>query len=168
MKIDREASFLHSPVKNSHDGSSPMNRLESQTAGTLIEESGVEPTLAEFQVIKPSVSDSDKECHRDNSSPLSQSGERAHEDGNRGINVVKKARNSDSVVAKVETYIKEHIRPLCKSGVITVQEYRWAVGKATDKVMRHHSNAKNANFLIKEGEKVKKLSEQYVEAAKQK
>ncbi|GAB2209684.1 hypothetical protein Droror1_Dr00026905 [Drosera rotundifolia] len=204
MKINREASFLHIPVKNSHYGSSSINRLESQTAGTLIEESGVEPTLAEceelygpeapdteqlpldidslkeVQVMKPSVLDSDKEvrknsdthvqlsCHRDNSSPLSQSGESAHEDGNLGINVVKKARNSDSVVAKVEAYIKEHIRPLCKSGVITVQEYRWAVGKATEKVMRYHSNAKNANFLIKEGEKVKKLAEQYVEAAKQK
>ncbi|KAL9260348.1 hypothetical protein AKJ16_DCAP09639 [Drosera capensis] len=196
MKIDREASFLHIPVKNSRDGSSSMNRLESKTAGTLIEESGVEPTLAEcemlyapdapdtetlpldidslkeVQVMKPSVLDSDKEvqknndthvqlsCHRDNSSPLSQSGESAHKDGNQGINFIKKARNSDSVVAKVEAYIKEHIRPLCKSGVITVQEYRWAVGKATDKVMRYHSNAKNANFLIKDGEKVKKLAEQ--------
>ncbi|KAL8170703.1 hypothetical protein V2J09_022507 [Rumex salicifolius] len=73
---------------------------------------------------------------------------------------------NDSVTKKVESYIKEHIRPLCKSGVITVEQYRWAVGKTTDKVMKYHSKAKNANFLIKEGEKVKKLAEQYVEGAK--
>lgn len=75
-----------------------------------------------------------------------------------GVNLVSK---------KVETYIKEHIRPLCKSGIITAEQYRWAVAKTTDKVMKYHSNAKNANFLIKEGEKVKKLAEQYVEAAAQ-
>lgn len=66
---------------------------------------------------------------------------------------------------QVEAYIKEHIRPLCKSGVITVDQYRWAVGKTTDKIMKFHSKDTNANFLIKEGEKVKKLAEQYVEAA---
>lgn len=42
------------------------------------------------------------------------------------------------------------------------------MAKATEKVMKYHCKAKNANFLIKEGEKVKKLAEQYVEAAKQK
>ncbi|GFS38105.1 hypothetical protein Acr_00g0055710 [Actinidia rufa] len=72
------------------------------------------------------------------------------------------------VVPGVEAYIKEHIRPLCKSGVITVEQYRWAVGKTTEKVMKYHSKEKNANFLIKEGEKVKKLAEQYVETAQQK
>ncbi|CAN6444747.1 unnamed protein product [Victoria cruziana] len=68
---------------------------------------------------------------------------------------------------KVEAYIKEHIRPLCKSGVITVEQYRWAVSKTTDKVMHYHYKAKNADFLIKEGPKVRKLAEQYVESAKQ-
>ena len=33
--------------------------------------------------------------------------------------------------------------------------------------MKYHSRSKSANFLIKEGEKVKKLAEQYVEAAQQ-
>lgn len=73
-----------------------------------------------------------------------------------------------SISKKVEAYIKEHIRPLCKSGVITVEQYRWAVGKTLDKVMKFHHKAKNANFLIREGEKVKKLAEQYVESAQQK
>ncbi|KAF3787526.1 Uncharacterized protein EJ110_NYTH17496 [Nymphaea thermarum] len=68
---------------------------------------------------------------------------------------------------KVEAYIKEHIRPLCKSGVITVEQYRWAVSKTTDKVMQYHCKAKSADFLIKEGPKVRKLAEQYVESAKQ-
>lgn len=34
--------------------------------------------------------------------------------------------------------------------------------------MKFHYKAKNANFLIKEGAKVKKLAEDYVEAAQQK
>lgn len=80
----------------------------------------------------------------------------------------KQSENHSMVMKKVETYIKEHIRPLCKSGVITVEQYRWAVGKTTEKVMKYHSKDKNANFLIKEGEKVKKLAEQYVEASQQK
>ncbi|KAI4370146.1 hypothetical protein MLD38_018524 [Melastoma candidum] len=71
----------------------------------------------------------------------------------------------DSIRKKVEAYVKEHIRPLCKSGVITTEQYRWAVGKTAEKVMRYHKKAKNAGFLIKEGEKVKRLAEQYAEAA---
>ncbi|XP_058203596.1 uncharacterized protein At4g10930 isoform X3 [Rhododendron vialii] len=81
------------------------------------------------------------------------------------------SNRSDSikdVSQKVEAYIKEHIRPLCKSGVITVKQYRWAVEKTTEKVMKYHSKEKNAKFLIKEGEKVKKLAQQYVETAQQK
>ncbi|XP_077251311.1 RING/U-box protein [Tasmannia lanceolata] len=73
-----------------------------------------------------------------------------------------------SISRKVEAYIKEHIRPLSKSGVITVEQYRWAVRKTAEKVMKYHFKAKSANFLIKEGDKVKKLAEQYVEAAKEK
>ncbi|XP_057810015.1 uncharacterized protein At4g10930 isoform X3 [Salvia miltiorrhiza] len=80
----------------------------------------------------------------------------------------KQSDNHSVVMKKVEIFIKEHIRPLCKSGVITVEQYRWAVGKTTEKVMKYHSKEKNANFLIKEGEKVKKLAQQYVEASQQK
>ncbi|GAV88783.1 PHD domain-containing protein/zf-C3HC4_2 domain-containing protein [Cephalotus follicularis] len=80
----------------------------------------------------------------------------------------KQCDSINSVSKKVEAYIKEHIRPLCKSGVITTEQYRWAVAKTTDKVMKYHLKAKTAKFLIKEGEKVKKLAEQYVEAAQQK
>ncbi|PAN28796.1 hypothetical protein PAHAL_5G178700 [Panicum hallii] len=75
---------------------------------------------------------------------------------------------SSSTYKKVEMFVKEHIRPLCKSGVISVDQYRWAVAKTTDKVMSFHHDAKNASFLIKEGDKVKKLALQYVEAAQQK
>uniref|UniRef100_A0A7N0TRS2 Uncharacterized protein n=1 Tax=Kalanchoe fedtschenkoi TaxID=63787 RepID=A0A7N0TRS2_KALFE len=63
----------------------------------------------------------------------------------------------NSVSKKVEAYIKEHVRPLCKSGVITIEQYRWAVAKTTQKVMKYHSKDKNANFLIKEGDKGKGL-----------
>ncbi|OWM85208.1 uncharacterized protein At4g10930 [Punica granatum] len=81
------------------------------------------------------------------------------------IDVGKQSSGVNSITKKVEAYIKEHIRPLCKSGVVSPEQYRWAVSKTTDKVMRYHSKAKSANFLIKEGEKVKRLAEQYVEAA---
>ncbi|KAK0604334.1 hypothetical protein LWI29_014642 [Acer saccharum] len=94
----------------------------------------------------------------------SQSGDRIP----RKAGADKQSDGVDSISKKVEAYIKEHIRPLCKSGVITAEQYRWIVAKTTDKVMKYHSKAKNANFLIKEGEKVKKLVEQYIEAAQQK
>uniref|UniRef100_A0ACD5TYX2 Uncharacterized protein n=1 Tax=Avena sativa TaxID=4498 RepID=A0ACD5TYX2_AVESA len=79
----------------------------------------------------------------------------------------KASNSSSSVYKKVEMFVKENIRPLCKSGVITVEQYRWAVVKTAEKVMKHHAEAKNANFLIKEGDKVRKLTLQYVEAAQQ-
>ncbi|KAK3003390.1 hypothetical protein RJ639_019385 [Escallonia herrerae] len=79
----------------------------------------------------------------------------------------KQSESYNSVHKKVEAYIKEHVRPLYKSGVITVEQYRWAVGKTTEKIMKYHSRDTNARFLIKEGEKVKRLVEQYVETAQQ-
>ncbi|XP_057518553.1 uncharacterized protein At4g10930-like isoform X4 [Amaranthus tricolor] len=86
-----------------------------------------------------------------------------------GVLVVdKKSEQPDSVLKKVEAYIKEHVRPFCKSGVITVEQYRWTVKKTTEKVMKYHSKEKNANFLIKEGEKVKKLAAQYLATVKHK
>ncbi|XP_055804305.1 uncharacterized protein At4g10930 isoform X1 [Solanum dulcamara] len=77
----------------------------------------------------------------------------------------KESGSNSSVSMKVKAYVKEHIRPLCKSGVISVEQYRWAVAKTTEKVMKYHPKDKNANFLIKEGDKIKKLAEQYVETA---
>ncbi|XP_049397773.1 uncharacterized protein At4g10930 isoform X2 [Solanum stenotomum] len=79
--------------------------------------------------------------------------------------VNKESGSNSSVSTKVKAYVKEHIRPLCKSGVISVDQYRWAVDKTTEKVMKYHPKDKNANFLIKEGDKIKKLAEQYVETA---
>ena len=67
-----------------------------------------------------------------------------------------------TVLLQVEAYIKEHIRPLHRSHVITTEQYTWAVAKTTNKVMQHHVQARSANFLISEGEKVKKLAEQYL------
>jgi hypothetical protein len=73
-----------------------------------------------------------------------------------------KIPNCDDFVLQVETYIKEHIRPLHRSHVITTEQYRWAVAKTTNKVMQHHLQARSADFLISEGEKVKRLAEQYL------
>lgn len=79
-----------------------------------------------------------------------------------------KSEPTISVSKKVEAYIKEHIRPLCKSGVITEEQYRYAVGKTLVKVMKFHHSAKSAKFLIREGTSIKKLAEQYVKAAHKK
>ncbi|KAJ7522742.1 hypothetical protein O6H91_18G025000 [Diphasiastrum complanatum] len=68
-----------------------------------------------------------------------------------------------SIHKKVEMYVKEHIKPLYKSGVVTVEQYQWALMKTTKKVLQHHSNSTSADFLITEGGKVKKLAEQYLQ-----
>ncbi|XP_022996231.1 uncharacterized protein At4g10930 isoform X2 [Cucurbita maxima] len=102
-------------------------------------------------------------------SPIPAAGECSpHKKGKSNADDNKQSDSNNSVAKKVETYIKEHVRPLCKSGIITPEQYRWAVQKTTEKVMKYHSKDKNANFLIKEGEKVKKLAEQYVESAQRK
>ncbi|XP_061350931.1 uncharacterized protein At4g10930 [Gastrolobium bilobum] len=100
-------------------------------------------------------------------SNIAEAGENSRRKEEKSDITSKQSDSVNHVTRKVEAYIKEHIRPLCKSGVITADQYRWVVAKTTDKVMKHHCKAKNANFLIKEGEKVKKLAEQYAEAAQQ-
>ncbi|XP_028774748.1 uncharacterized protein At4g10930 isoform X2 [Neltuma alba] len=100
-----------------------------------------------------------------NSSNASDISENLQREGEKSDTAPEQSDPANNVVRKVEAYVKEHIRPLCKSGVITAEQYRWAVAKTTEKVVKYHCKAKNANFLIKEGEKVKKLAEQYVEAA---
>ncbi|KAJ6962219.1 hypothetical protein NC652_001008 [Populus alba x Populus x berolinensis] len=107
-------------------------------------------------------------CDGETTCDHSQTAESGRKKDSSKTNTNKQGDIINSVSKKVEAYIKEHVRPLCKSGIITAEQYRWAVAKTTDKVMKYHLNAKNANFLIKEGEKVKKLAEQYVEAAQQK
>ncbi|XP_020234771.1 uncharacterized protein At4g10930 isoform X2 [Cajanus cajan] len=101
------------------------------------------------------------------SSNISETSENFQRKDEKSDLIAKQTESVNLVTKKVEAYIKEHIRPLCKSGVITADQYRWAVAKTTEKVMKYHSKAKNASFLIKEGEKVKKLAEQYAEAAQQ-
>ncbi|XP_015571149.2 uncharacterized protein At4g10930 isoform X2 [Ricinus communis] len=120
--------------------------------------------------VKPTsvASSGQTSCNGENSSNLSGTSENIPRKDIPKIEANRQCDAMNSVSKKVETYIKEHIRPLCKSGIITAEQYRWAVAKTSDKVMKYHLNAKNANFLIKEGEKVKKLAEQYVETAQQK
>ncbi|XP_047152573.1 uncharacterized protein At4g10930 isoform X2 [Vigna umbellata] len=103
----------------------------------------------------------------DQSSNISEAGESFQRKEGKSDVIAKQTDSVNHTTKKVEAYIKEHIRPLCKSGVITADQYRWAVAKTTEKVMKYHCKAKNASFLIKEGEKVKKLAEQYAEAAQQ-
>ncbi|CAK9202807.1 unnamed protein product [Sphagnum troendelagicum] len=69
-----------------------------------------------------------------------------------------------SIQKKVQMYVKEHLRPLFKSGVIEAEQFQWAVSKTSAKVMQHHGDARSADFLIVEGSKVKKLADQYLQA----
>ena len=65
---------------------------------------------------------------------------------------------------QVEAYVKEHLKPLYKSGVIKSDQFRYAVSKTASKVMQHHGDAISADFLIVEGSKVKKLADQYLQS----
>ncbi|XP_054823788.1 uncharacterized protein At4g10930 isoform X2 [Prosopis cineraria] len=127
---------------------------------------------ASDQAVNASVSGNDKLAKNmwatamtDNSSNVSDNSENLRRKGDKSDTAAEQSGSANHIVRKVEAYVKEHVRPLCKSGVITAEQYRWAVVKTAEKVMKYHCKAKNANFLIKEGEKVKKLAEQYVEAA---
>lgn len=64
--------------------------------------------------------------------------------------------------------MKEHLKPLYKSGVIKSDQFRYAVSKTASKVMQHHGDATSADFLILEGSKVKKLADQYLQSYVQK
>ncbi|XP_058009717.1 uncharacterized protein At4g10930-like [Hevea brasiliensis] len=93
---------------------------------------------------------SQNSCDGEKSSNHSQTSENIPRKDKSKIDMNKQCDFINSISKKVETYVKEHIRPLCKSGIITVEQYKWAVAKTTDKVMKYHMNAKNANVLIKE------------------
>lgn len=69
----------------------------------------------------------------------------------------------ERITKQVESYVKSHIRPLHRNHVITTDQYVWAVSKTTNKVMQHHRGAQSADFLISEGEKVRRLAEQYLQ-----
>ncbi|KAG0561656.1 hypothetical protein KC19_9G081900 [Ceratodon purpureus] len=73
-----------------------------------------------------------------------------------------------SVQKQVEAYVKEHLKPLYKSGVIKSYQFRFAISKTASKVMQHHEDATSADFLIVEGSKVKKLADQYIQSYAQK
>ncbi|XP_027082883.1 uncharacterized protein At4g10930 isoform X1 [Coffea arabica] len=138
-------------MENGCHGSSEMAKTSESKSGNL----------AVSEAHQGSVGSVNSPSHSQNTEKVQRKEKMSTVDSN------KLSDSRNFVSKKVEAYIKEHIRPLCKSGVITVEQYRWAVGKTTEKVMKYHSKEQNANFLIKEGEKVKKLAEQYVEAAQQ-
>ena len=63
----------------------------------------------------------------------------------------------------MEVFISEHLRPLERSNVISREQRRAVAVKAAGKVMERHAGATTASFLIKEGERVRKLADKYVE-----
>ncbi|KAL2650738.1 hypothetical protein R1flu_018866 [Riccia fluitans] len=81
---------------------------------------------------------------------------RVHGDANR--------TNGTHVQMQVEIYVNQHLKPLYRSKVITAEQFKWTVTKTAAKVMEHHGDAVNADFLITEGSKVKKLADQYLRA----
>ncbi|CAN0840943.1 Uncharacterized protein At4g10930, partial [Linum grandiflorum] len=169
MKLVFSTLKLEEPDKLSGDAGESGN-----CSSSLPGEEGEEPSLAEceelygpekepmmtkFQLdipVENKSSQGDNVARSPNEKKPSTTEEESRKEDNKSV-----SEAANSVSKKVEAYIKEHIRPLCKSGVINVEQYRWAVAKTTDKVLKYHSNSKNASFLIKEGEKVKKLAEQY-------
>ncbi|CAK7335745.1 unnamed protein product [Dovyalis caffra] len=150
------------------EASRKLYELANPEASTGHKGSGENESNLSRQDGNTSAASAGDTCDGEISCGHSQTAENGPKKDKSKTNTSKQGEIINSVYKKVEAYIKEHIRPLCKSGIITAEQYRWAVAKTTDKVMKYHLNAKNANFLIKEGEKVKKLAEQYVEAAPQK
>ncbi|CAI5474681.1 unnamed protein product [Closterium sp. Yama58-4] len=71
-------------------------------------------------------------------------------------------RRKDPVLNQVEVFIREHLRPLERSGVISAEQRRWVASKAAGKVMERHGGARSAAFLVKEGEDVRRLAERYL------
>lgn len=66
-------------------------------------------------------------------------------------------------VSQVDAFVREHLRPLERSGLITPEQRRWAAGKAAAKVMARHAHATSADFLLSEGASIRRLGEQYLE-----
>ncbi|KAI3422962.1 uncharacterized protein J3R85_011477, partial [Psidium guajava] len=162
----RECEELYGPDKEPL-----MNRLSAGIGGTECDLAGTEPrngigVPGDVKTCEPSQKvqqSAGVTMHHKTSSGKKSSCEREYRENHDR----ERSDDTESIKRKVEAYIKEHIRPLCKSGVISVEQYRWAVAKSVEKVMKYHHKATNANFLIKEGEKVKRLAEQYVEASQQ-
>ena len=67
------------------------------------------------------------------------------------------------VESAVRRFLQGHLDPLFKADVLTREQYKAVVYKVLGKVMRSHAKAKDAKFLIKEGEQIRKLAQQYVE-----
>jgi len=68
---------------------------------------------------------------------------------------------------QVESFVREHLKPFERSGLITPEQRRWAAGKAATKVMSRHTDATSADFLLAEGASVRHLGEQYLKCWKQ-
>ncbi|KAF2297994.1 hypothetical protein GH714_006882 [Hevea brasiliensis] len=155
---DIEESKHSSPLlKNHNNGGTISSTIEVGTDKSCVPQElllGEEPFLAECEELYGP--DKEPLVHKFPEDSLIKLSGQVHAEApaeNDDLSQVKRA-----IVASVETYVKEHIRPLCKSGIITVEQYKWAVAKTTDKVMKYHMNAKNANVLIKEGtSKLKEL-----------
>lgn len=71
---------------------------------------------------------------------------------------------------KVIIFIKEHLRPLFKSGLISREIFSLVVEKSSNKVLSHHLSRGHtcADFLLTEGPQVRKLIDDYVAAFSQK
>lgn len=178
-QVKRQTSFVSCPLKQEvgafllvndqvSGGGIKSGSANLLSKGSMDDTKRVNPQCqGDSAISKEDKHNSDSEIEEKVSVPAHPRGNASKKDSEVGSKKKQPAMR-DLVWKKVEAYIKEHIRPLCKSGVVTVEQYRWAVGKTVEKVMKYHHNAKSADFLILEGNKVKKLSEQYLQAFKQK
>ena len=69
----------------------------------------------------------------------------------------------DDVRLSLVRFVRGILKPLFKAGVISKEIYKEVAKKTVDKVMGAHCKDENADFLIHEGDRIRKLIGQYVE-----
>lgn len=73
-----------------------------------------------------------------------------------------------SVRDQVSEYVRALLEPLSRARVLSAEVYKNSLRKTVDKVMMSHEDESTADFLIREGSKIRSLVERYVEYCKAK
>jgi hypothetical protein len=67
------------------------------------------------------------------------------------------------VARQVEEFVCGELRPLLQAGQLSTAMYEAVAARCTAKVMRRHTAATSADFLVPEAESIKALVQRYVE-----
>ncbi|GMH41942.1 hypothetical protein BSKO_09861 [Bryopsis sp. KO-2023] len=68
----------------------------------------------------------------------------------------------EMVQSQLDIFIRAELDPLLRAHVLTKEVHDMVLKKTLDKVMSCHEDETNADFLIKEGTKIRKLIQQYI------